>query len=204
MIKQLQLLELEREALTKVQKAIIIGNSANAYLRNNKFKRSEKAHVEALEIYRELSKENPSAYLPNVATTLNNLGLLYSSDNRPKDSETAYDEALKIYRALSKENPSTYLPNMAGTLNNLGLLDSSDNRFTDSKKTYDETLKIYRSLSKENPGAFGIDFAITLVMGVELLNKPGEGLKEAREVLTKFKGIPKADNLLSKIERIEN
>ncbi|MDQ7085793.1 MAG: hypothetical protein Q9M36_13180 [Sulfurovum sp.] len=34
-----------------------------------------------MELYRALAQNNPSAYNPNVATTLNNLAVLYSDRN---------------------------------------------------------------------------------------------------------------------------
>jgi hypothetical protein len=43
--------------------------------------------------YRALAKKNLSAYLPHVATTLNNLGALYSDTQRLKEAEEAYREA---------------------------------------------------------------------------------------------------------------
>jgi hypothetical protein len=54
-----------------------------------------KAYDEALKIYRELAQKNPDRYLPYVATTLNNLGILDSDENR-------MDEASKPTTRLSR------------------------------------------------------------------------------------------------------
>src|SRR6202451_4303851 len=40
-------------------------------------------------------------YLPYVATTLNNLGILYSNTQRLKEAEATYEEALSTYRRLA-------------------------------------------------------------------------------------------------------
>ena len=173
-----------------------LNNLAILYRSDNRLKEAEKALDEALGIRRTLSKENPSAYLPDVATTLNNLAVLYGSNNRLEESERAYDEALGIRRSLAKESPSAYLPNVAETLNNLATFYYSDKRLEEAENAYNEALDIYKPLSKKNPNAYGIDLANTLVMGVDLINQPRASLKEAREILLKFKGIPRADNLL--------
>ena len=183
--------------------AMTLNNLGLLYASDNRLKDAERAYDEALAIYRDLAKENPSAYQPYVATTLNNLAVLYDSDNRLKDAERAYDEALAIRRDLAKENHSAYQNDVATTLNNLAILYRSANRLKDAERAYDEALNIYRDLAKENPSAYGIDLANTLVMGVYLLNQPTENLNEAKAVLLKFKGIPRAEGLLAIIKELE-
>ena len=53
---------------------------------------------------------NPDTYLPDVATTLNNLATLDRDQNRPEAARKGYEEALKIHRELAQKNPDTYLP----------------------------------------------------------------------------------------------
>ena len=49
-------------------------------------------------------------YLPYVAITLNNLGMLDSGKNRGNEARKEYAEALKMYRELAEKDPETYLP----------------------------------------------------------------------------------------------
>jgi tetratricopeptide (TPR) repeat protein len=49
-----------------------------------------------------LAKANPEAYLPELATTLNNLADLYRATQRMKEAEAAYQEALSIVRELER------------------------------------------------------------------------------------------------------
>ena len=51
------------------------------------------------------------AFLPDVATTLNNRGLLFWYTKRLKEAESDYTEALGIQRQLATENPAAFLPN---------------------------------------------------------------------------------------------
>lgn len=87
---------------------------------------ASKGYEEALKIYRDLAEENPKAYLPDVATTLNNLANLHSDNTEYEKASEEYEEALKIYRNLVKENPKAYLHYMANTLNNLAILYQDD------------------------------------------------------------------------------
>ena len=50
-------------------------------------KEAEEAFAEALEIRRKLAEANPDAYLPYVASTLNNLANLYRATQRMKDAD---------------------------------------------------------------------------------------------------------------------
>ncbi len=89
---------------------------------------AETAHVEALSTRRWLSEANPETYLPDVATTLNNLAALYSATQRMKEAETAWLEALSIYRRTAEANPEAFMPYVATTLNNLANLYSATHR----------------------------------------------------------------------------
>ncbi len=80
---------------------------------------SEKAFIEALEIYKELAKTNPSVYNPDIAMTFNNLANLYKRVNKLKEAEEAFIEALNIRRELVKANPSAYSHDLADILNDL-------------------------------------------------------------------------------------
>jgi len=46
-----------------------------------RLKQAEQLYQEALEIRRELAKQNPATFLPYVATTLNNLAILHRNTN---------------------------------------------------------------------------------------------------------------------------
>ena len=55
----------------------LLNLAGNILSKLNKFRQAEKKYNEALKIHRELAKENPRTYLPDVAGTLNNLAVLY-------------------------------------------------------------------------------------------------------------------------------
>ena len=133
-------------------------------------KEAEAAYQEALDISRQLAKTNPAAYQPDVAMTLNNLGVLYYTTQRLKEAEAAFQEALDSYRQLAKTNPAAYQPYVAATLNNLANLYSDTQRLKEAEAAHQEALDIRRQLAKTNPAAYQPDVAQTL-------SQPGEPLQ---------------------------
>ena len=135
-----------------------------AYLQAD-FNRMQKAagmYQEALEILRKLASTSPDAYLPDVATTLNNLGALQSDLGRYSEAEGSYQEALEIRRKLASTSPDAYLPDVATTLNSLGLLQSDLGRYSEAEGSYQEAIEIYRKLASTSPDAYLPDVAGTL------------------------------------------
>jgi tetratricopeptide (TPR) repeat protein len=69
---------------------------------------ARKDYEEALEIQRQLAQKDPETYLPEVALTLNNLGILDRDRNRMAEARKEYEEALKIYEAFAKQDPEQF------------------------------------------------------------------------------------------------
>ena len=113
-----------------------------------------KAHEETLKVSRDLAQKDPDVYLPDVAMTLNNLGVLHRAENRMAEARKVYDEALDLYRDLAKKNPDVYLPDVAMTLNNLGVLHRAENRMVEARKAFEEALSIYRPFVIKSPGRY--------------------------------------------------
>ena len=65
-------------------------------------------YEEALKTYRELAKKEPEIYLPHVAASLNNLGILDRDQNRMEEARKDYEEALNIYEAFAKQDPEEF------------------------------------------------------------------------------------------------
>ena len=135
-----------------------------AYL-NTDFKRMHEAvqlYQEALRIYRQLAASNPDGYMPDVASTLNNLALLQDDLGRYGEAEENYQEALRIYRQLAASNPDGYMPDVASTLNNLALLQDDLSRYGEAEENYQDALQIYHQLASSNPDDYMPDVAMTL------------------------------------------
>ena len=64
----------------------------------NRMEETRKEYEEGLKTYRKLAQKYPESYLPEVAQTLNNLGIVDIAQNRAEEARKAFEEALKIYR----------------------------------------------------------------------------------------------------------
>jgi len=148
-------LPLVRQAWCDGHIATILNNLGILNSDESRHADARKQFVEALNIRRLLAKQNPDAYLPDVANTLNNLGILSRAENRRAEARKHYEEALDIRHALAKQNPDAYLPDVAITLNYLGVLSHTENRNTDARKLYEEALDIFRPLAAREPAAYG-------------------------------------------------
>jgi tetratricopeptide (TPR) repeat protein len=70
-------------------------------------KRMDEARLhyeEALQSYRELAQQNPAAYLPDMATTLNEIGNLDRRENRTDEARQNYEEAMQYYHQLAQQS----------------------------------------------------------------------------------------------------
>ena len=88
-------------------------NSGNSIIRDRKLKEIDKAFNLALETFQDLVNYNRQAFLPSVATTLNNQVQLFISDKKFDKAEEAGTASLEIYRELAKHSPQTFQPMLA-------------------------------------------------------------------------------------------
>ncbi len=146
----------------------------------NHFSQSETKYQYALTIFRQLAKDNPDAYLHNVAITLNNLANLHRKTNRLQEAEVEYNEALTICRQLAKAHPDAYLPNVAMALSTLADLHRKNNHHKEAEDEYNEALTICRQLAKAHPDAYLHNLAITL-SSLAGLHRQTNHHKEAEE-----------------------
>ncbi|WP_455993364.1 tetratricopeptide repeat protein [Porphyromonas endodontalis] len=167
----------------------------------NDFEKARRHYEEALQIHRELAQQNPEAYLPKVAGSLNNLGNLLRNTNNLKKAQDYYEKALQIRRELAQQNPEAYKPDVAMTQQNLTILYLGLGKKEDAEKAYLEAHDIYQKLASCHPRAYEITYAKILAMGFNLLGKPKEDLEEAKAILGKYPEHPKARKLLNAIEK---
>ena len=64
------------------------------------------ASQEAVDIRRRLAQSRPDAFLPDLASSLNNLGGDLSNLGRREDALAASQEAVEIYRRIAHEDPT--------------------------------------------------------------------------------------------------
>ncbi len=125
-------------------------------------------YQEALAFCRCLAETNPQTFLPYVAATLNNLGVLQKRMNNFQATETAYEEALKIRHSLAETDPQTYLPDVAITLNNIANLHTAKNEFSTAESFFLKALEINRRMAEAHPQTYLPDLLTTLINAANL------------------------------------
>ena len=182
--------------------AMTLNGLGNLLGGTNELKQARSYYEEALQLYKGFSEQNPEAYKPEVAMTLNNLGGLLKKTNDLKQAQACYEEAIQICRNLIEKHPEAHKPKLAMALNNLTLLYLTAGEQEDAEKAYQEAHDIFQKLASHHPRAYGVDYARILVIGFGALGKPKEYLEEAKAILGKYSDHPKAQKLLSRMEKL--
>ena len=182
--------------------AMVLNNLGGLYYKTYLLKRAQSCYEDMLQVCRELSGYNPEAYNPDVAMTLNNRGGLLGYTNELQQAQVCYEEVLQMCQKLSEHNLEAYKPYVTMTQQNLTLLYLEQGKEENAEKAYQEAHNIYQDLASHHPRAYEIHYAQLLVMGFDLLEKPKEYLEEAKVILDKYSEYPKAQELLSRIEKL--
>jgi hypothetical protein len=88
--------------------AITLINFGNVYGYTGRLGEAEKALTEALATYRDLATHDPGAYRPNLAATLNNLGILYI--RTPADQTRQSRPTARRWRSGASSPPMIQAP----------------------------------------------------------------------------------------------
>ena len=89
-----------------------------------------------------------------LATTLNNMGVLMVETERPSDAENLFRESLKIRRQLVDRSTDYFLPGLPRVLNNLGILLRRMDQPAEAEKVYQEALSIREDLMSKEPRVY--------------------------------------------------
>jgi len=136
-------------ALVEPDEAAALNRIESLDTEDKRIEESRRQYEVALEIRRELTRQNP-AYLPTMATTLNNLGNLdriQAGWRRPVSAT----RRLWTFIGNSRSETSNRSPELAMVLNNLGFLERLQKRTDEAYPHFEEALKIYRQLVQEKP-----------------------------------------------------
>ncbi|MFJ8690758.1 tetratricopeptide repeat protein, partial [Micromonospora wenchangensis] len=110
---------------------------------------------EATDIYGRLAEAYPAAYLPDLAASLNNLGIMLSGLGRWEEALAPSEEAVTIRRRLAEANPAAYLTNLATSLCAYGrVCVNMQANFSEALEAVTEAVNIYEGLTEQLPAVF--------------------------------------------------
>jgi tetratricopeptide (TPR) repeat protein len=95
---------------------------------------------------RQRARTDPDAFLPSLASALNNLSVRLGALGRREDALAAIEEAVAIRRTLAQARPEVFLPNLAMALNNLSIQLGDLGRHEDALAAKQEADAIQRRL----------------------------------------------------------
>ncbi|MGH3848406.1 MAG: tetratricopeptide repeat protein, partial [Pseudonocardiaceae bacterium] len=120
------------------------------------------ATQQAVEIRQRLAQANPAAYEPDLASSLNSLGVKLSKLGQHREALAATQQAVEIRQRLAQANPAAYDPDLASSLHNLGVDLSKLGQHREALAAADEAVQIRRRLAQANPAAYEPDLALSL------------------------------------------
>ncbi|MER5887287.1 hypothetical protein ABT160_25990, partial [Streptomyces sp. NPDC001941] len=96
----------------------------------------------------------PDAYLPALATSLQNLAISLGDVGRMTDGVAAIEEAVRYLRALTEINPEIHLPALAMALNYLAISLGDVGRTAEGLVVIEEVVRIGRAPAQADPEHF--------------------------------------------------
>lgn len=104
----------------------------------------------ATDLYRELATANPSAFLPALAMSLNNLATRLAGVGQRDEAVTASQEAVGLYRTLATTSRDTHLPHLAMALSNHAAKLAEAGERTRALDISGEAVELRRALAARN------------------------------------------------------
>ncbi len=134
------------------------------------------------------------AFLPDLATSLNNLSVRLGGLGRWEEGLAAIEEAVTVYRRLARDRPDVFLPGLALSLNNLSVHLGELGGREEGLAAIEEAVAIRRRLAKDRPDAFLPNLAMSLNnLSLRLggLGRWEEGLAAIEEAVTVYRRLAK-------------
>ncbi|CAO5184851.1 putative Anaphase-promoting complex subunit 5 domain-containing protein [Frankia sp. AiPs1] len=141
------------------------------------------------------SDEDLAAHLPQLASSLNNLGRRLADLDRREDALAAVDEATGIYRRLAAAQPDRHLAGLAASLNNLARRLGDQGRYEQALATVEEATALYRRLAADGSDAHLAQLAASLdnlARRLADLRRPDEALTVMREATDAYQRLADA------------
>ena len=137
---------------------------------------------EAVTVYRRLAEANPAAYLRDLATSLNNLGVFLSEVGRRDEALAPAEEAVTVYRRLAEANSAAYLPDLARSLCAYAwvCINAKDHLPT-ALHSVNEAIDLYEPLAERLPQMFADQMYAAYQTLAEVLERLGH-VDEAAEL----------------------
>ena len=143
-----------------------------------------------------LAEDDPKAYLPDLAKSLNNLSVRLGEAERWTEGLDAIERAVTIREKLAEDDPDAYLPDLARSLNNLSVDLAAAGRRAEGLAAIERAVAIREKLAEDDPDAYLPDLARSLNnLSVDLAaaGRRAEGLAAAERAATMYEQLAEDD-----------
>ncbi|MCB9764574.1 MAG: tetratricopeptide repeat protein [Alphaproteobacteria bacterium] len=150
------------------------------------------ATLEAVDLFRRLTRAHPDAFNHDLAGSLNNLGIKLSELGHREEALAAAQEAVDLYRRLARARPDAFNPDLARSLNNLSNQLAELGRREEALSAMQDAVDLKRPLARARPDAFNPDLAMSLTgLGVLLssLGRRDEALSVTQEAVNLYRRL---------------
>ncbi|KDQ13220.1 hypothetical protein BOTBODRAFT_33829 [Botryobasidium botryosum FD-172 SS1] len=147
---------------------------------------------EAVDLYRQLAEDSPTAYSSNLAESLDNLSVCLSPLGHREGALAASREAVDLYRQLAEDRPTAFSSDLARALTNDSALLSALGRWEDALTASQEAVDLYQQLVRDRPAAFNFNLAHSLSNHSVLLSALGrreDALAVSREAVDLYRQL---------------
>jgi tetratricopeptide (TPR) repeat protein len=160
-LTQIALGNYEEAILTATEAAQLAGQELQSVMPDAQQQREAALNAtrETVALRRVLAAKHPNAFLPDLATSLNNLGAHLREVGQREAALDATREAVELGRALAIKLPNAFLPDLATSLNNLGAMLSAVGQREAALDATRQAVELYRALAAKHPDAFLPDIA---------------------------------------------
>lgn len=157
--------------------------------------KSEWSLRNALTLYRDLAAESSSIYTPDLAVTINNLGIVLNDRRKFGEAEVVMKESLVYRRSLAENDYQNYAADVAATAGNMGNVLTGTRRIIEAEKFYREAIDISRSLIDESDflkSKLGFNL-MNLAMNLGHLQRYSEAESVFQEALSIYRSLSNPD-----------
>ena len=147
---------------------------------------------EAVATFRELAKNKPAIYEPELAQALNNLANFNLGAGNPREAERAAVEATEISNRVAAFNPQAHRPKAAMAFTTLAYIYQTEHRNQDAELAFQKALTIDRQLVADSPQAFNRQLAVVLgemAQNYQEMGRTADAIKAADESLSIFRRL---------------
>jgi tetratricopeptide (TPR) repeat protein len=129
----------------------VLNDLGSIYLQQGQTERANNSFDEAIEVIRNLSKQQPD-FLPYLVMALTNKSTKLISTWHLKEAQILLEEGYQICNNFQKQE--AILPHKALLMNNLGEVARYNEQVDEAQKYYAESLDIYQKLMVQNPDTY--------------------------------------------------